>query len=97
MIENYLLEQFAAFAQYGTLLKTSEMLHISQPSLSRSMKKLEDEFGVPLFHRENKKLLLNETGKVAAEYARRALDANQEMIDHVTAFHRSLRTIYVSW
>ena len=95
MIENYLLEQFAAFAQYGTLLKTSEMLHISQPSLSRSMKKLEDEFGVPLFHRENKKLLLNETGKVAAEYARRALDANQEMIDHVTAFHRSLRTIYV--
>ena len=95
MIENYLLEQFVAFAQYGTLLKTSEMLHISQPSLSRSMRKLEDEFGVALFHRDNKKLLLNETGKVAAEYARRALDANQEMIDHVSSFARSLRTVYV--
>ena len=66
---------------------------ISQSSLSRSMKKLEEEFGVSLFHRENSKIALNETGKVAAEYARRALDANQEMIDRVIMFDRSLRTV----
>ncbi len=95
MIENYLLEQFIGFAEAGTLLKASEILHISQPSLSRSMKKLEEEFGVPLFHRENSKIALNETGKIAAEYARRALDANQEMIDRVIAFERSLRTVYI--
>lgn len=95
MIENYLLEQFVAVARYGTLLKVSEELHISQPSLSRSMRKIEEEFGVALFHRENSKLILNETGKVAAEYAQRALDANQEMIDHVIAFERSLRTVFV--
>ncbi len=93
MIENYLLEQFMGFAEHGTLLKASEALHISQPSLSRSMKKLEEEFGVSLFHRENSKIALNETGKVAAEYARRALDANQEMIDRVVMFDRSLRTV----
>jgi len=46
MIETYLLEQFEAFARCGTLLKASEELHISQPSLSRSMKKLENELGV---------------------------------------------------
>jgi DNA-binding transcriptional LysR family regulator len=95
LIENYLLEQFVAFAEYGTLLKTAEMLHISQPSLSRSMRKIEDEFGVSLFHRENSKIALSETGKVAAEYARRALDSNQEMIDRVIAFDRSLRTVSV--
>ena len=95
MIENYLLEHFVAFARYGTLLKTSEELHISQPSLSRSMRKIEEEFGVSLFHRENSKISLNETGKVAAEYAQRALDANQEMIDHVIAFERSMRTVFV--
>ena len=95
MIENYLLEQFVAVARYGTLLKASEELHISQPSLSRSMRKIEEEFGVPLFHRENSKIVLNETGKVAAEYAQRALDANQEMIDHVIAYERSLRTVFV--
>ena len=93
MIEIYLLEQFDAFARCGTLLKASEELHITQPTLSRSMKKLEDEFGVSLFHRENSKLSLNETGKLAAEYARRALEANQEMIDRVVMFDRSLRTI----
>lgn len=95
MIENYLLEQFLAVARYGTLLKTSEMLHISQPSLSRSMRKIEDEFGVSLFDRANSKITLNETGKIAAEYAQRALDANQDMINHVVAYDRSLRTISV--
>lgn len=93
MIETYLLEQFEAVARCGTLLKASEELHVSQPSLSRSMKKLEDELGVSLFHRENSKISLNETGKLAAEYAKRALDANQEMIDRVVSFDRSLRTV----
>lgn len=95
MIENYLLEQFVAFAKHGTLLKASEELHITQPTLSRSMKKLEDELGVQIFHRENSKLSLNETGKVAAEYAEKALAANQDLIDHVIAFDRSLRTVSI--
>lgn len=95
MIENYLLEQFVAVAECGTLLGAAEKLHISQPSLSRSMHKIEDEFGVPLFHRANSKIELNETGKVAAEYARRALDANRDMFEKVIAFDRSLRTILI--
>lgn len=95
MIETYLLEQFAAFARCGTLLKASEELHITQPTLSRSMKKLEEELGVSIFHRENSKLRLNETGKIAAEYAEKALQANQDLIDHVLSFDRSLRTVSV--
>jgi len=95
MIETYLLEQFAAFARCGTLLKASEELHITQPTLSRSMKKLEEELGVSIFHRENSKLSLNETGKVAAEYAEKALQANQDLIDHVLAYDRSLRTVNI--
>ncbi|MBQ3389901.1 MAG: LysR family transcriptional regulator [Firmicutes bacterium] len=95
MIETYLLEQFEAVARCGTLLAASEELHVTQPSLSRSMKKLEEELGVSLFHRENSKISLNETGKIAAEYARRALEANQEMIDRVVMFDRSLRTVSI--
>ena len=95
MIETYLLEQFNAFAHCGTLLKASEELHITQPTLSRSMKKLEDELGVSLFHRENSKLMLNETGKVAAAYAEKALAANRDMIEHVLSFDRSLRTVSI--
>lgn len=95
MIETYLLEQFAAFARCGTLLKASEELHITQPTLSRSMKKLEEELGVSLFHRENSKLSLNRTGKIAAEYAEKALSANQDFIDRVLSFDRQLRTISI--
>ena len=95
MIETYLLEQFAAFARCGTLLKASEELHITQPTLSRSMKKLEEELGVSLFHRENSKLSLNQTGRIAAEYAQKALSANQDFIDRVLSFDRQLRTISI--
>jgi len=95
MIEYYLLQQFVAFAESGTLLKASEKANVSQPSLTRSMKKLEDLFGVPLFDRSNSRISLNATGKIAAEYARRALDANQEMIDFVVAFDRKSRTISI--
>lgn len=95
MIEIYLLEQLVAFAKCGTLLKAADELHISQPALSRSMKKIEQEFGVSLFHRENSKITLNETGKVAAEYAERVLASDRELIERVLSFDRSLRTIHI--
>lgn len=93
MIETYLLEQLVAFSECGTLLKASESLHVTQPALSRSMKKLEQELGISIFYRENSKITLNETGKVAVEYAKKALEANQEFENRVLAFDRSLRTI----
>lgn len=79
MIELYLLEQFEAFERCGTLSKASQELHISQPALTRSMKKIETDMGIALFHRDKRKLTLNEAGKVVAEYARRILDDEKEM------------------
>lgn len=95
MIEIYLLEQLEAFERCGTLSQAAEELHISQPALSRSMKKLEEEMGVPLFDRAKSKIALNETGQVAAGYARRVLEADREMIERTVAFERSRRTIAV--
>ena len=69
MIEIYLLEQLAAFQEYGTLSESAEHLHLSQPSLSRSMQKLEKQLGVKLFERHKNKLILNDTGILAASYA----------------------------
>mgnify|MGYP002859421912 CR=1 FL=1 len=86
MIEIYLLEQLAAVAKCGTLLKASEELHLSQPALSRSMKKLEEQLGVSLFERENSKISLNKTGLHAVEYAKRILDLDREMFESVNDF-----------
>ena len=95
MIEIYLLEQLDAFARLGTLSKASEELHLTQPSLTRSMQKLEELIGVPMFERTKNKLSLNENGMIAAEYARRILVEENRMVDHLRALDRSTRTISV--
>ena len=95
MIEIYLLEQFVAFANSGTLSKAAEALHISQPALSRSMKKLEETLGVALFEREKSKVALNETGLLAAKLAEEQLQQNESMIRRIQAFDRSRRSITV--
>ena len=95
MIEIYLLEQLVAFARHGTLLRAAEELHITQPALSRSMKKIEELLGVQIFDRQNSRISLNETGRLAADYAARVLRADREMIERVTAFDRSQRTISI--
>ena len=69
MIETYLLEQLDSFARTGTLSAAAEELHLTQPSITRSMQKLEGELGVTLFNRSRNKITLNETGKTAANYA----------------------------
>ncbi len=71
MIELLQLEQLAAFAEYGTLSKAAEKLHMSQPTLTHAMQKLESEFDVLLFSRTKNKLEFNDNGKLAADYAKK--------------------------
>ena len=66
MIELYELRQFAAFAGCGTLSEAANILHLSQPALSRNMKKLEEEMGIMLFTRSKNRLELNEKSVSAA-------------------------------
>ena len=85
MIETYLLEQLYAVFQYETLNEAAKQLHLTQPTLTRSMQKIEKEFGVPLFQRTRNRLVLNETGKLAAKHAKRILDEQKKMIEQVRA------------
>ena len=91
-IEIYLLEQLDAFARCKTLAAASEELHLTQPTLTRSMQKLESQLGVPLIERENKKIKLNENGQLAAEYAARILSMENEMQQHLMMLEKSKRT-----
>lgn len=93
MVEIYLLEQLDAFARCGTLSAASEELHISQPALTRSMKKIEEVLGVSLFERHKNRLYLNETGKLAASLASNVISEDRMLVSQVRAFDRSLRTI----
>lgn len=95
MIETYLLEQLAAFHQYGTLSAAAQHLHLAQPSLSRSMQKLETLLGVSLFERQKNRIVLNPTGALAAQHAEKILAAHAEMERHIKAFDRSLHTLAI--
>lgn len=64
------LRQFKTAAECGNLTKAAnEILFISQPSLSVSIKKLEEELGCKLFDRNNNNLKLNEAGEAVLKYA----------------------------
>lgn len=89
------LEQFAAFAELGTLSKAAEQLHISQPTITRTMRHVEEAFGVSLFQRGKNRIVLNETGKAAAEYARKLLYEAEKAVQAVQEFDHRLRTITV--
>ena len=95
MIEIYLLEALAAFHQYGTLSSAAEHLHISQPALSHSMKKLEEILNVSLFIRTKNSIALNDTGILAAQLARDILNSETRMIQMVRYYDSSLHTISV--
>ena len=90
MLDLLELEQLVAFAEFGTLSKAAEALHISQPTITRTMQHLEMEFGVPLFARGKNKIELNETGLKAVEHARSLLTIAQNTVQQVQAYHWSL-------
>lgn len=95
MLDLYELEQFAAFAELGTLSRVAEKFHISTPSITRSMQHLEESFGVPLFSRAKNRIELNSTGRFAAEYARKLLADASQTIDQVRAFDARQKTIVI--
>lgn len=61
-MEIRVLQYFLAIAREQSISGAAEFLHISQPTLSRQIKDLEDEFGKQLFIRGNRKITLTEEG-----------------------------------
>lgn len=95
MIDINLFYELTIFEKYGTLSKAAEELFISQPALSRSMNRLEEELGVEIFTRSKNKLMLNENGKLAAGYAREIIRYEENAINAIRAFDKKNRTIAI--
>lgn len=63
-MELRVLNCFLAIAREENITRASQMLHISQPALSRQMMQLEEELGVRLFTRSNHSIVLTEEGLI---------------------------------
>lgn len=84
MIETRLLVYFLTIAQEETISKAAETLHITQSTLSKQMKDLEDQLGKVLFIRGKRKITLTEEGRYLQQRAR-------EIVDLVSATEGALK------
>ncbi|MCQ6560252.1 LysR family transcriptional regulator [Paenibacillus mendelii] len=57
------LHYFRTVARLEHMTKAAEELHIAQPALSKTIARLEEDLGVPLFDRQSRKIRLNTFGK----------------------------------
>ena len=88
-MEIRVLRYFMEIAREENMTKAAERLHISQPSLSKEIKKLEEELGHALFTRTNKNMRLNDEGMLLRKRAADIL----EMVDKTTEEFSQLDSI----
>ena len=69
------LRYFLIVAKTENISKAARIIHTSQPALSRSLKDLEQEIGVPLFTRNGHSLKLNENGHYFEKHVAQSLKA----------------------
>lgn len=62
------IKQFRVIARTESISKAAEMLFIAQPSLSQTLKRLENELGTPLFERRGRNIVLNGAGRIFLKY-----------------------------
>ncbi|MGH8764362.1 MAG: transcriptional regulator GcvA [Burkholderiales bacterium] len=90
-----LLRAFEAAARLLSFTKAGEELHLSQSAVSRQIQDLEEQLGVPLFHRLHRALSLTEPGQVLYAAAAQVLATMRAVTDRLRAT-RARRTLAVT-
>jgi LysR family hca operon transcriptional activator len=83
------LRYFVAVAAHGSFNRAAEVLHLTQPALSRQVKDLEEELGVPLLVRGQNMVKLTESGDLFYEEAREVIARANEAVQRVRGEARS--------
>lgn len=86
------LKYFVKVAQTGSFTKAAEELYISQPAVSKAVRNLEDELGVPLFGRVKNSLIINEYGTDVLRCAQDILSRCSRCSATASPICRSART-----
>ncbi|MGE4266784.1 MAG: LysR family transcriptional regulator [Deferribacterales bacterium] len=90
------LRYFLTVAEHENITHAANELNISQPSLSKTISRLEENLGVELFERKGKRILLNEFGRMFEKRVRRIfveMDQAQRELTDMAKLRRNRITI----
>ena len=81
-LDSRALELFVAVAEALSFRQAAQVLHLSQPPLSRAIRALEERLGTRLFERDTRAVALTEAGQRLLPRARRILRLLKEALHH---------------
>lgn len=89
---------FLTLADCEHLTYAADKMHISQPALTHSLQRLEEELGAPLFDRKGRGIHLNEYGKIFQKHAREILYSLDNTRTEIKQLSSSIsRTVNLIW
>ncbi|MEC0111519.1 LysR family transcriptional regulator [Paenibacillus taichungensis] len=89
-MELRVLNYYLTVAREGSITKAAEVLHVSQPNLSRQLKQLEEELGTILFFRGTKKITLTNDGILFQQRANEIISLVSKTTNEFTQQKESL-------
>lgn len=103
-MEFRVLKYFLAVAEVGSITGAADVLHITQPTLSRQLAQLESDLGVDLFDRSSRKIQLTEEGVLLRRRAEQIVELvektcvemrerNEQIIGHLSIGCGELETV----
>lgn len=90
-MEMHQVRYFIALCEHGGFARAAEACEVSQPALTTAMKRLEQELGGPLFHREGKRLVLSRLGQMVRPHIEQLQGESQAAVQIARNF-RLLKT-----
>ena len=77
------LRYFLRVAELGNFTRAAEDMNLSQPALSRSIQRLEEELGQPVFERKTRSVALTDAGALLQSRAQQMLSIIELSLIHI--------------
>ena len=82
------LKYFLAIAQEENVTKAAELLHTTQPNISRQIAELEEELGKQLFVKNGRRFVLTEEGVFLRKRAKEIVELTERTEADISAYDR---------
>jgi DNA-binding transcriptional LysR family regulator len=96
MLDRYLIRYFLAVVDQGNFTRAAALCHVSQPTLSVGIAKLEGQLGAPLFLRSNQRVELTGAGARFLVHARR-IESEYNLAERALAEAEPVCRLRIGW